>query len=66
MSCYDRIQDSANAGAIQWVDLHRHFGRETRDGDRITAIGTSDLAIRNQYSAWMEYMTRDDERSNDA
>lgn len=65
MNCYDRIQESADAGASEWVDLHRHFGRETRDGDRLTAIGTSDLAIRNQYSAWMAYMTGDYGTSND-
>ena len=57
MSCYDRIQDSADAGSIQWVDLSRHFGRESKEGGRVTAIGTSDMCIRNQYTAWLGYMT---------
>lgn len=57
MSCYDRIQESADAGTIDWVDLHRHHGRDTVQDQKTTAIGTSDLAIRNQYVAWVEYMT---------
>lgn len=57
MSCYDRIQESAAAGTINWVDLHRHHGRDTVQDGRTTAIGTSDLAIRNQYAAWTHYMT---------
>ena len=57
MNCYDRIQEAAEAGAIEWIDLHRHLGREEQQGKRTTAIGTSDLALRNQYVAWLEYMT---------
>ena len=57
LDCYIRIQESAAAGAVEWVDMHRHFGREVPDGDKLRAIGTSDLALRNQYSAWLDYMT---------
>ena len=57
LECYIRIQENAAAGAIDWIDLHRHFGREVTDGERVTATGTSDLALRNQYTAWLEYMT---------
>ena len=57
LNCYERVQQSAAAGAATWIDLRRHLGREVRDGDRVTAIGTSDLALRNQHAAWLEYMT---------
>ena len=57
LDCYIRIQESAAAGAVEWVDMHRHFGREVADGERLRATGTSDLALRNQYSAWLDYMT---------
>ncbi len=57
LDCYIRIQESAAAGAVEWVDMHRHFGREMPDGERLRATGTSDLALRNQYSAWLDYMT---------
>ena len=57
LDCYIRIQQSAEAGAIEWIDMQRHFGREVRDEERLKATGTSDLALRNQYAAWLDYMT---------
>ena len=57
LDCYLRIQEGAEAGAIEWIDMHRHYGREQRDGDKVTAAGTSDMTLRNQYAAWLEYMT---------
>ncbi|MDJ0927246.1 MAG: Rieske 2Fe-2S domain-containing protein [Gammaproteobacteria bacterium] len=59
LSCYDRIQEAAETRAIQWIDLHRHLGRDEQHGDTLTAIGTSDLALRNQYRAWLDYMVVD-------
>jgi hypothetical protein len=56
MSCYDRIQEAAEAGTIDWIDLHRYLGRDVQENERVTAIGTSDLALRNQYTAWLDYM----------
>ena len=56
LDCYIRIQQSAEAGAIEWIDMQRHFGREVQDGQRLRAKGTSDLALRNQYVAWLDYM----------
>ena len=63
VNCYVRIQQSAASGAIEWIDMRRHFGREVQDGARTTATGTSDLALRNQYTAWLEYMTDTGEQS---
>lgn len=57
LDCYVRIQKSAEAGAIEWIDMHRHHGRDVQEDDRLTATGTSDLALRNQYLAWLDYMT---------
>lgn len=57
LDCYYRIQESAKTGEIEWVDLHRYFGQETQHDDKVTAVGTSDLAIRNQYRAWLQYMS---------
>jgi hypothetical protein len=57
LDCYVRIQKGAEAGAIEWIDMHRHFGREVQQGEQLTAVGTSDLALRNQYLAWLGYMT---------
>lgn len=57
LDCYVRIQKSAEARAIKWIDMHRHYGRDVQQGDQLTAVGTSDLALRNQYVAWLDYMT---------
>jgi phenylpropionate dioxygenase-like ring-hydroxylating dioxygenase large terminal subunit len=57
LDCYVRIQKSAESRAIEWIDMHRHYGRDVRQGDQLQALGTSDLALRNQYLAWLEYMT---------
>lgn len=57
LDCYVRIQKSAESGAIEWIDMHRHHGRDAQQGNQTTAVGTSDLALRNQYVAWLEYMT---------
>lgn len=57
LDCYVRIQKSAESGAIKWIDMHRHYGRDIYEDGQTTAVGTSDLALRNQYLAWLEYMT---------
>ena len=59
LSCYKRIQVSAEAGSIEWIDAHRHHGRQEETGDGITTTGTSDFALLNQYRAWVDYMTAD-------
>ena len=56
---YYRIQESAKSKSIEWIDLQRYFGQDIKDDDKDTAPGTSDLAIRNQYKAWLNYMSRE-------
>lgn len=55
---YHRLQLGLQTDGNDWVSMHRYLGREstTDDGDR-RAVGTSDLSFRNQYRAWMHYMT---------
>lgn len=56
---YERLQEGLQSNAAQWVDTHRYLGQdEAIEGTALTkAPGTSDLCIRNQYQAWLEYMT---------
>ena len=58
LDCYYRIQESAKTGSIKWVDLHRYLGQEDEANGKVTAPGTSDLSIRNQYKAWLNYMSK--------
>ncbi len=58
LDCYYRIQESAESGSIQWIDLHRFAGQDLNEQGKVTATGTSDLSIRNQYKAWLAYMCK--------
>ena len=57
-NCYSRMQESLQSSSNDWVDLHRYLNREeVREGDIIRARGTSDISMRNQYKAWLDYMS---------
>jgi hypothetical protein len=41
-----------------WVSFHRHFGRDTREGDTVFSNnGTSEVVMRSQFAAWSKYMS---------
>jgi phenylpropionate dioxygenase-like ring-hydroxylating dioxygenase large terminal subunit len=56
---YARMQESLNSNSAEWVDMHRYLGSDEQviGSDMKKAPGTSDLSMRNQYQAWLEYMT---------
>jgi len=57
---YKRMQECLHSDSADWVDMHRHFGRDELVDDMPgmkRAQGTSDLSVRNQYQAWVDYMT---------
>lgn len=56
---YNRVQEGLGAQASDWVSLARDAGRETPDGDWLSATGTSEMPMRNQYQTWARYMTRE-------
>ncbi|MGI9344601.1 MAG: aromatic ring-hydroxylating oxygenase subunit alpha [Gammaproteobacteria bacterium] len=56
--CYTRMQEGMASDAKVWIDTCRGLGRdEDLDGGRLRSFGTSDLSFRNQYRAWLDYMT---------
>jgi len=57
LDCYQRMQESLTSRASDWVDMCRYEGQEVVEGGGRRATGTSDLTFRNQYAAWLEYMT---------
>lgn len=57
--CYSRMQESLQSDSTLWVDMRRGIGKDVVEGDRRTSFGTSDLSFRNQYRAWLDYMTRE-------
>ena len=58
--CYTRMQEGLVSDARVWVDVRRGIGKEEDTGaGRRKSFGTSDLAFRNQYQAWLSYMTQE-------
>ena len=55
---YYRMQNGLASDAKDWVSMHRQFGNDNDEGDDgITGIGSSELPFRNQYQAWLKFMT---------
>ncbi len=57
LEAYVRLQEGLSSGGSEWVDMSRFVDREQRpEGNMTRAIGTSDISLRNQYQAWLNYM----------
>jgi len=56
LDCYARMQEALCSSASDWVDLSRYAETDRRHNDALTGCGTSDLAARNQFSAWSKLM----------
>jgi phenylpropionate dioxygenase-like ring-hydroxylating dioxygenase large terminal subunit len=54
LHCYRSIQEGLAAQANEWVDLQRNFAAD--ETGEITANGTSEISMRNQFRAWAEFM----------
>lgn len=59
LEVYERTQEGLNAQRSAWVFLGRGLGRDVPDSAGVLrgASGTSEIHIRNQLAAWLEYMT---------
>ena len=57
LQAYRGIQAGLHASGNPWVSLHRNFDAEEIGQKDVTAIGTSEISMRNQYRAWSRYMT---------
>jgi hypothetical protein len=57
LHCYRAIQEGLAAQGNDWVNLHRNFDAAEVDAPELTANGTSDVSMRNQFRAWREFMT---------
>ena len=57
LHAYRGIQAGLHAGGNPWVSLHRNFDPAEIGQKEVTAVGTSEISMRNQYRAWSRYMT---------
>lgn len=54
---YRRQQVGLGSEGLSWVNMHRDYGRDENLGEgHLYARGSSDLAFRNQFKAWKQYM----------
>jgi phenylpropionate dioxygenase-like ring-hydroxylating dioxygenase large terminal subunit len=59
LEVYERLQRGLSAAAVEWVYIGRGHGRDLDAPDaRRGATGTSEVFIRAQMEAWLNYMTQ--------
>jgi phenylpropionate dioxygenase-like ring-hydroxylating dioxygenase large terminal subunit len=59
LEVYERLQRGLSSAAVEWVYIGRGHGRDVEEkGVRRGATGTSEVFIRAQMSAWLDYMTQ--------
>ena len=59
LEVYERIQRGFASGAVEWAQIGRGYGRDIEEpGAARGATGTSEVYIRAQMRAWLDYMTR--------
>jgi len=56
LHCYRAIQEGLAAEGNDWVNLQRNFDAAEAEAPEVTANGTSDISMRNQFRAWREFM----------
>ncbi len=56
LHCYRSIQEGLAAQGHEWVNLQRNFDPGELGAAELTANGTSDISMRNQFRAWREFM----------
>jgi len=59
LEVYERLQRGLSSDAVDWVYIGRGYGRDIdeAEGVRRGATGTSEVFIRAQMRAWLDYMT---------
>ena len=58
LEIYRRCQEGYADEAMEWIDFGRGYGLEqARNDGGQAAPGTHELPMRNQYQAWLAYMT---------
>ena len=56
---FERIQRGLRSGRNEWVSLHRGFRADELAGGAREVNGTNELLMRNQFRAWVRFMTLD-------
>jgi hypothetical protein len=54
---FESIQQGLRAEGNPWVSLHRGFDARELERDSQDVNGTNELLMRNQFRAWVRFMT---------
>jgi phenylpropionate dioxygenase-like ring-hydroxylating dioxygenase large terminal subunit len=58
LEVYERIQRGFSSGAIDWAFIGRGYGGDVNEGASLRGrTGTSEVFVRGQMKAWLDYMT---------
>jgi len=59
LEVYERIQRGFSSGAVEWAYIGRGHGRDVPEpnGTLRGATGTSEVFIRGQMRAWLDYLS---------
>ena len=60
LEVYERLQHGLSSGEVDWVYVGRGHGRDVQEpnGSRRGGTGTSEIFIRAQMKAWLDYMSK--------
>ena len=57
LQAYRGIQAGLHASGNDWVSLHRNFDPAEVGQAEVTAVGTSEISMRNHSRAWLQHRT---------
>ncbi len=58
LEVYERLQRGLSSGAVEWVYIGRGHGRDVPEKDAVRGkTGTSEVYVRGQMRAWLDYMS---------
>jgi hypothetical protein len=62
LEVYERVQRGFSSGAVEWAYVGRGPGRDVDELDSMQrgGTGTSEVFIRAQLRAWLDYMAKED------
>ena len=55
---YERIQTGLRADGHEWVNVQRLYDEDEEPDASVVVNGTSERQMRNQFNAWVRYMTQ--------
>jgi len=64
LHAYSSIQQGLHATGNDWVSLHRNYRADEAGAADLVVNGTSEISMRNQFRAWVRYMTPEPERAH--